>query len=26
VPQDIEFRGDSSFTISLLEKGSPFSI
>ena len=26
VPQDIEFRGDTSYTISLLEKGTPFNI
>ena len=26
VPQDIEFRGDTSYKISLLEKGTPFNI
>jgi len=26
VPQDIEFRGDTSYSISLLEKGVPFNI
>ena len=26
VPQDIEFRGDTSYNVSLLEKGTPFSI
>ena len=26
VPQDIEFRGDTLYTISLLEKGTPFNI
>jgi hypothetical protein len=26
VPQDIEFRGDTSYNVSLLEKGTPFNI
>ena len=26
VPQDIEFRGDTSYNMSLLEKGTPFNI
>ena len=26
VPQDIEFRGDTSYGMSLLEKGTPFNI
>ena len=26
VPEDIEFRGDTSYNMSLLEKGTPFNV